>query len=51
MLVKKYGWAIQKSLFAETNQDSTFCHTRDNSKMFKITSKYFNFFNNKPPVS
>ena len=24
MLVEKYGWAIQKSLFAETNQDSTF---------------------------
>ena len=24
MLVEKYGWAIQKSLFAETNQDPTF---------------------------
>ena len=51
MLVKKYGWAIQKSLFAETNQDSTFSHTRENSKIFNITSKYFNFFNNKPPAS
>ena len=26
-------------------------HTRENSKMFNITSKYFSFFNNKPPVS
>ena len=51
MLVEKYGWAIQKSLHAETNQDSTFSHTRDNSKMFNVTSKYFNFFNNKPPAS
>ena len=49
MLVEKYGWAIQKSLFAETNQDSTFSHTHENSKMFNITSKYFGFFNNKPP--
>ena len=49
MLVEKYGWAIQKSLFAETNQ--TFSHTRENSKMFNITSKYFSFFNNKPPAS
>ena len=44
MLVEKYGWANQKSLFAETNQDSTFSHTRENSKMFNITSKYFSFF-------
>ena len=51
MLVEKYGWKIQKSLFAETNQDSTFYHTRENSKMFNITSKYFSFFNNKPPAS
>ena len=49
MLVKKYGWAIQKSLFAETNQDSTFSHTRENSKI--LTLKYFSFFNNKPPAS
>ena len=27
MLVEKYGWAIQKSIFAETNQDSSFSHT------------------------
>ena len=51
MLVQKYGWAIQKSLFAETNQDSTYCYTRENSKMFNITPKYLSFFNNKPPSS
>ena len=51
MFVEKYGWAIQKSFFAETNQDSTFSHTRKNSKMFNITSRYFSFFNNKPPAS
>ena len=44
MSVEKYGWAIQKSLFAQTNQDSIFPHTRDNSKMFNITSKCFSFF-------
>ena len=51
MLVEKYGWGIRKSLFALTNQDSTFSHTHENSKMFHITSKYFSFFNNKPPAS
>ena len=51
MLVDKYGWAIQKSFFAETIQDSTFSHTRENSKTFNITSKYFSFFNNKPLAS
>ena len=51
MLVEKFGWAIQKSLFAETNQDSAFFHTRKNSKIFNITSKYFRFFNNKSPAS
>ena len=51
MLVEKYGWAIQKSLFAETSQDSIFSHTRGNSKMFNVTSKYFSFFNKKPPAS
>ena len=50
MLVEKYGCTIQKSLFAETNQDSTFFHTPENSK-HNITSKYFSFFNNKPHVS
>ena len=43
MLMEKYGWAVPKSLFAQTNQDSTFSHTSENSKIFNITSKYFNF--------
>ena len=51
MLTEKYGWAIQKSLFGKTNQDSTFPHTRENSKLFDITSKYFSFFNNKLSAS
>ena len=51
MLVEKYGWAIQKSLFTETNQDSTFSHIHENSKLFNITLKYFSFFNNKLPAS
>ena len=50
MLVEKYGWTIQKTLFAETNQDFIFSHTRKNSKMLNITSKYFSLFNNKPPA-
>ena len=37
MLVEKYDRAIQKSLLAENNQDSTFSHNRENSKMFNIT--------------
>ena len=51
MSIKKYGWAIQKNLFTETNQDSTFSHTRDNTKMCNIISKNFSFFNNEPPAS
>ena len=51
MLVEKYGLATHKSLFDETNQDSTFSHTCEDSKMFYITTKYFRFFNNKPPAS
>ena len=43
MLVEKYGWAIQKSLFAETSQDCTFSYTNENSKMFNIASKYLPF--------
>ena len=37
MLFEKYSWAIQKSLFAENNQDSTFSQTHENSKMFHKT--------------
>ena len=44
MSVEKYGWAIQKDLFAQTSQDSTFSHARENPKMFDKTSKYFSFF-------
>ena len=51
MSVKKYDWAIQESLFAEANKDSTFSHTRGNSKILNINSKYFSFFNNKLPAS
>ena len=39
MLAKKYGFSIQYSLFALNNQDSAFCHTRKNSKMYHVTSK------------
>ena len=51
MSVEKYGLAIPKRLFALANQDSIFSHTRENSKMFNITSKSFSFFNNKPHAS
>ena len=51
MLVEKYGWAIRKNLFAETNQDYTFSHTRENSKSVNMASQYFSIFNNKPPAS
>ena len=44
------SWEIQKNLFAQTNQGSTFPQTSENSKMFNITSKYFSFFNNKTPA-
>ena len=30
---------------------SRFSHTHENSKIFNITSKYFSFFNNKPPAN
>ena len=50
MSVENYVWAIQKSLVAWTNQGSTFSYTRQNSKMFNITSKYFSLFNNNPPA-
>ena len=40
-LVEKYGWAIQKSSFAWTNQDSTFSDTQKNLKMFKDPRETF----------
>ena len=51
MIVENYGWEFQKTLFSKTNQDSTFSGTHENSKIFNITSKYFSFFNNKPPAN
>ena len=51
MSTEKYSWVIQKSLFELTNQDSTFSHTHQKSKMFNVTSKYSSFFNNKLSVS
>ena len=46
-----YDSAIHQNLFALTNQDSTISHTREKSKMFDITSKYFTFFKNTPPAT
>ena len=51
MSVKKYDLLIRKGLFAHAIQDSIFSHTRENTKMFDINSKYFSFFNSKPPAS
>ena len=48
MSVKKYDFSIQKGLFGDAIQDSTFPHTRENTKIFNINSKYFSFFNSKP---
>ena len=41
----------EKIIVIAGNQDSTFTHTLENSKIFQIISKYFRFFNNKPPAS
>ena len=38
-------------LFKKTYLHRPINRTRENSKMFNITSKYFSFFNNKPPAS
>ena len=51
MIVEKYGWEFQKTLFSKTNQDSTFSGTHENSKIFNIMSKYLSFFNYKPPAN
>ena len=48
MLVEKYGWTIQKSLFAQINQDSKFSHTRENSKMFNLTFLTINHLKAEP---
>ena len=49
--VNNYDSAIPENLFAQTSQDSTICHTRENSEMFTLTSKYFKFSNNYPTAS
>ena len=51
MQVKKYGWTIQKSLYAYPTQDFILCHTCKNSKIFNKTSKCFIHFSNKTPAS
>ena len=43
MSIEKYGWTMQESLFAYTNQDSAFSNTPKNSKML---NKNFSFFSN-----
>ena len=50
ILRKKYDCAIYENAFPKTNQDSAIFHTWENSKMFKIISKYFSFFKNMSPV-
>ena len=51
ILAKKYDCTIHESSLAKTNQDSAISQTRENSKMFKIVSKYFRFLKNMPPGS
>ena len=43
MAVEKYGWEIQKKLFAQINQDSTF-YTLKNSKTSKHNFKIIDQF-------
>ena len=50
MSVKKYGWAIQENLLAQTNQ-SVISRTSEKTKIFIITSKCLNFFNNTATAS
>ena len=51
ILDSKFGGAIQFKKTHLLRPVNIFSHTRENSKMFNITSNYFRFFNNKPPVS
>ena len=39
MSVEKYGSAIEKSIFTKTNQDFTFSHIRENSKILDSKKK------------
>ena len=47
-VTRKIWLGNSKKLFCK---DQSFSLTRENSKIFNITSKYFSFFNNKPPAS
>ena len=40
----------KKLIYIDQSKFYIFSHPQD-SKMFNITSKYFSFFNNKPPAS
>ena len=51
MSVEKYGWAIQLICMDLPRFIFTISHTRENSKMFNVTSKYFSFFDNTLPAS
>ena len=46
--IKQYDLAVYENLFTETSHDSTKSYTRENSKVFNITSKYYGIFNNTP---
>lgn len=46
--IKQYDLAVYENLFTETSHDSTISYTRENSKVFNITSNYFGIFNNTP---
>ena len=51
ILGKKYDYAIHENVFAKTNQGPSISHIWENSKMFKIISKYFSFLKHMSPVS
>ena len=42
---------IHENLFTSTNQDTAISFMWENSKIFKISVKYFSIFYNKPPAS
>ena len=50
-LCKKLIFLLKVLKTSKKSWHCIFSHTRENSKMFNITSKHFSFFNNKPPES
>lgn len=42
---------IHENLFTSSNQETASSFTWENSEKFKLTSKYFNIFKNKPNAS